>query len=804
MHPPQTEKRPALALRIFGLVLAAIGAVLAWDGSELLGLGGSAYYLITGLALIASGVLLLVRKRAGLALFALVFIATVIWALAEVGLQFWPLMPRLAPVVALGLVAALLAPSLLGRESRKASWSLAAVLAIVGLAGVGGVFVPHGVTQAKVQPQDHQKVAVATEGADAQWQFYGRTPNGTRFAPLEQITRENVDKLEVAWTFRTGESNGPGSKNPGSEDQNTPMQIGDTLYLCTPRNTLIALDADAGTEKWRFEAKANSLYWNRCRGLGYYEVPTAAPAETPEPASVDTAATPALCQRRVVMTTVDARLMQFDAATGAPCTEFGEQGTVDLKKGMGEIKQSYYFPTSAPTVVDGKIIVGGWVFDGREVDEPSGAVRAFDARTGQLVWAWDVGNPGYTGAPADGQTYSRSTPNVWSTPAVDLKAGLVYLPTGNCPSDFFGGHKPPVCDEYNSSVVAVELATGKERWKFRTVNHDIWDYDVPAQPALYDIPDGKGGTLPALIQATKRGQTFVLNRLDGTPIAEVQDKPVPQGKVPGERYAPTQPYSVGMPNLGFEPLSEERMWGATWFDQLSCRIKFRKMNYEGDFTPPMPEKPTIFFPGFLGGMNWGSVSIHENNGYLIMNDVRIPNVVQLVPREQADKVKATMGHGEGLHPQANTPYASHNTQLLSPLGIPCQAPPWGTVSAIDLKTRQVVWQRPMGTVQDTKTKIGFALPLPIPLGMPTLSGPMTTAGGLVFYAGTQDYYLRALDVATGEELWRGRLPVGAQATPMTYVSPKTGTQYVALSVGGARTSPDRGDYVMAYKLKSAP
>lgn len=805
MTTSKERRKGRWPLVTLGIVLALIGVALAAGGVRLATLGGSWYYLITGVLLVASGVQFARQRLSGFWLYAAVFVGTVLWSLWEVGTAFWPLVPRLAPVLTLGLFALLLLPRLSAGRVRAPAYAGAALVALVMVAGGASMFVPHGVIEGPAASRAATATPAPAEAAP--WQHYGRTLAGTRFAPFTQITPANVDQLEVAWTFRTGEVNGPGTKNPGSEDQNTPMQIGDTLYLCTPRNTVIAVNADTGAEKWRVETGANSLYWNRCRGLGYYEVP----AEGATPATADSApasgtpvaaaADAALCTRRIVMSTVDARLMQFDAATGQACTSFGENGSVDLKKGMGEVKQSYYFPTSAPTVVDGKIIIGGWVFDGREADEPSGAVRAFDARTGALAWVWDLGNPDHTGLPVDGQTYTRSTPNVWSTPAVDEKAGLIYLPTGNCPSDFFGGHKPPVCDEYNSSVVAVDLKTGKERWKFRTVNHDIWDYDVPAQPALYDIPDGKGGVTPALIQVTKRGQTFVLNRLDGTPIADVEQRPVPQGHTEGERYAPTQPYSVGMPNLGFEPLSEARMWGATWFDQLACRIKFRELNYEGDFTPAMVGKPTIFYPGFLGGMNWGSVSIDEQTGTLIVNDVRVPNVVRLVPRAEADQVKATMGHGEGMHPQAGTPYASHNTQLLSPLGVPCQAPPWGALSAIDLKTRQVVWQRPLGTLVDSKTKSGFAMPLPIPIGMPTLSGPTSTASGLVFYAGTQDYFLRAMDTATGQELWKARLPVGGQATPMTYVSPATGTQYVALSAGGARTSPDRGDYVIAYKLK---
>jgi len=788
---------PRWPLALLGLVLLLIGLALAIGGVRLATLGGSWYYLIAGAGLVLSGLFFMWRRMAGFWLYAAVFVGTLAWSYAEVGLQFWPLVPRLAPVLVLGLLVLLALPRLSQGRVRGAAFAGAALMVLALVGGGAAMFVPHGVVEGS--PLAAAPAGAPAPAGESRWQYYGRTPAGTRFAPEAKINTGNVDQLKVAWTFRTGEIAGPGSEN-----QNTPVQIGDAVYVCTPRNQVIALDADAGTERWRFDPKANAKVWNRCRGVGYYE-----PAAVQQRVG-DAAATPALpagdaCARRIVLTTVDARLIELDAVTGKPCETFGQGGTVDLKQGMGEVKPSYYFQTSMPTVVRNLIVIGGWVFDGRSVDEPSGVVRAFSADTGELVWAWDAGNPDITGLPPAGQTYTRSTPNVWSTPAFDDKLGLIYLPTGNNPPDFWGAQRKGASETHSSSVVAVDIATGRERWRFQTVHHDLWDYDVPSQPALTDVPDGKGGTVPALIQLTKRGQIFMLDRRDGKPIAQVEERPVPQGGQQGERTSPTQPYSVGMPAIGTEPLTEARMWGATWFDQLACRIAFRKLRYDGEFTPPTTT-PSLIYPGYYGGMNWGSGSIDERDGLLVVNDIRMPQQVQLIPRAVADGKTMSLGHGVGLHPQEGTPYAISQQGFNSPLNLPCHAPPWGTLTGIDLKTRQVVWQRPLGTVQDVVVGAGaqgggFKVRAPVPLGMPSLGGPITTAGGLTFYGGSQDYYLRAFDSRTGRELWKGRMPVGGQATPMTYVSPRSGQQYVVMAAGGSRQSPDRGDYVIAWKLK---
>ncbi|WP_402718133.1 membrane-bound PQQ-dependent dehydrogenase, glucose/quinate/shikimate family [Janthinobacterium rivuli] len=782
-------------MTVFGVFLGFSGLALAAGGIELITLGGSWYYLLAGLGLLLAGVLYLRRKPIASGVVAVLVIATLAWAVWEIGFAFWPMVPRLAPFLVIGLVAALLHPWLAGRKHTGQSHGFAALFAVVLVAGFAAMFQPHGVLDATVQPQ--QDAIAAVNGGSANWAHYGYGPKGTRFAPYTQIDKRNAGQLQVAWTYRSGEL-----AEGASESQNTPLQIGDTIYTCTPTSKVIALDADTGKERWTFDPKpANIKTWNRCRGVAYYE-----PAKVTNPFRFDgmaaaSAPVAGACAKRIVQVTMDARLIQIDAQTGKQCEGFGDKGSVDLTVGLGKVKMNvpYYAYTSAPTVARNLIILGGWVFDGRSTDEPSGVVRAYSADTGELVWAWDLGNPAITKLPPEGQTYTRSTPNMWSAPAFDDELGLVYLPTGNEQPDFWGGKRPPLTEKYASAIVALDMATGRERWTYQTVHHDIWDYDVAAQPALYDVPDGKGGKIPALVQLTKRGQIFMLDRRTGKPIADVVEKPVPQEHAAGDWVAKTQPYSTGMPALGADTLTERDMWGATFFDQLACRISFRKLNYQGEFTAPST-KETLIYPGYYGGFNWGGAAVDESNGYMFVNDIRMPQVVRLVPRETVDVAKLTSGHGVGsTYPMDGTPFVIDHKAFNSPLGIPCQSPPWGVFAAIDLKTRTKVWERPAGTVQDAVVN-GVKARLPIPLGMPTLGGGMSTASGLVFYAGTQDYYLRAMDIATGREVWKARMPVGSQGTPMTYVSPASGRQYVVVVAGGARQSPDRGDYVIAYAL----
>ncbi|MEO5559174.1 MAG: membrane-bound PQQ-dependent dehydrogenase, glucose/quinate/shikimate family [Dokdonella sp.] len=773
----------AIVLIMIGVTLLAGGVMLAW-------LGGSWYYVVAGALLVLSGVLIYRRNFAGIGLFALTFTGTVSWAYWEVGAQFWPLVPRLAPWIALAFVLALIAPSLRPRV-RVASWVTAIVLLAVGATGFMAMFNEHGVIEA-TRPLAQASVPDAQAQRNERWQYYGRTLDGHRFAPFDQIDKQNVSALQVAWTFRTGDVTGK-----GAEEQTTPTQVGDSVYVCTPYNKVFALDADTGKERWRFDPKApDTKVWNRCRGVAYYDA-TAFALAHPDDATAATAAT--TCAQRLFLGTTDARLIALDSATGQPCAGFGNGGTVDLKVGMGLVQPHYYMTTSENTVIGNRILVGGWVQDGASVDEPSGVIRAFSADTGQLLWAWDPDNPATTLLPPPGESYSRTTPNMWSTPSYDEKLDWAFLPMGGQTPDFFGGHRRPGSDEFGSSVVAIDMKTGKVQWHFQTTHHDLWDYDVPSQPALVDMPDETGKTVPAVVQLTKRGQIFALNRETGKPIAEVVEKPAPTDVVKDDRVSPTQPVSVGMPQIGNEPLTEKDMWGATFFDQLICRIEFRQMRYDGEFTLASEDHVNLQYPGNYGGFNWGSAAIDQQNDILFAGSMRMPLWGQYIPRAVADDPNAPGGH-DGLHVQAGTPYGYKKGMFMSPLGVPCHAPPYGQLTAVDLKNKKILWQKPMGTVADTVLPFGIKATLPFAIGMPVMGGPVATASGLVFFAGTYDYYLRAMDSATGKELWKGRLPVGAQATPMTYVSPKSGRQFVLIAAGGARQSPDRGDYIVAFAL----
>ncbi|KGH30638.1 membrane-bound PQQ-dependent dehydrogenase, glucose/quinate/shikimate family [Comamonas testosteroni] len=777
------------------LLMLLMGLYMTIGGGVLLGKGGSWYFVLMGLALLASATLLLARRRAGAHVYALAFVLTLVWAWWDAGWEFWPLVSRLMVFAVLGLLVALGYAQLeAGKLVMNDYGRLGAAVSVVVL-GLGIVatavsaFSPKGV----IAPEVTEVPSVSSmELKPSDWTDWGQGPAGQRFAALEQISRNNVDKLAVAWTARTGDV--PQSTGSGAEDQNTPQQIGDRLYVCTAYGKVLALDVDTGEEKWKFDPEAKSPNWQRCRGLGYFdgnEATIKASGALGKPAD----AAPG-CRRRLFLPTIDARLIALDPDSGKPCTDFGKEGVLDLTQGMGEVKEGWYQQTSAPLVAENLVIVGGRVADNFSTDEPSGVVRAFDVHSGKLVWAWDPGNPDITGQPPQGQTYTRNSPNVWGGMSYDARLGLAYLGTGNATPDFYAAQRTPEMEKNSSAIVAMDIRTGKPRWLYQTVHHDLWDFDIPSQPALVDVPNAQGGVDPALLQVTKQGMIFMLNRESGEPLAEVQELPVPQGHVPGERYAPTQPHSTGMPNIGNQTLKESDMWGATPFDQLLCRIAFKDMQHQGVFTPP-GMGPTLQFPGSLGGMNWGSVSIDPISQTMFVNDMRLGLANYMIAR--ADMKPGASGIEMGAVPQEGTPFGAMRQRFLSPLGIPCQKPPFGTMTAVDLKSRQIKWQVPVGTVRDTGP-LGIPMWLPIPIGMPTLGPSMATKSGLVFFAGTQDFYLRAFDSANGKEIWRSRLPVGSQGGPMSYVSPRTGRQYVVITAGGARQSPKRGDYVIAYAL----
>ena len=493
-------------------------------------------------------------------------------------------------------------------------------------------------------------------------------------------------------------------------------------------------------------------------------------------------------------------------STGKLCDDFGINGYVDLTRDIGSSpEEGSYYLTSAPLVADGVIMVGGKLNDNMSVGEPSGVVRGYDVQSGKLLWAFDPARPDDSTPLPPGQHYAPESPNFWGTAAYDPKLGLAYFPTGNQTPDFWNGNRHAYSDEFNDSIIAIELKTGKLRWHFRTANNDQFDYDVSSQPILYDLPNRDGTTTPVVIQLTKRGQIFMLDRRDGKPVAPVEYRKVSTDVMPGMKAAATQPYSSL--SVGVEPLKETDMWGATLFDQLYCRVRFKQMRWEGEWTPLSDNQRTLIWPGYYGGFNWGGGALDASTGTLIVNDIRMAMWGQFIKREEAAKhglVPSTEGE---YSEQKGTPWGVERSMFLSPLGTPCFKPPFGSMTAIELATGKTKWQVPMGSIEDAPIHgifpgEGVVPHLHIPIGMPTLGGPLVTGGGLTFFHGTLDYYIRALDNDTGEELWRSRLPVGGQGVPMSYIG-KDGKQYIVVVDGGATrtgSNKNRGDYVMAYAL----
>ena len=806
----ENSARPGKGLSIwsvlFGLVLLAIGLFFAIGGGKLVALGGSWYFIIAGIFMLLSAIQFFRRKSSAVTLFILVFVGTLIWSLFDAGWHFWQLVSRLMVPAGLMLFAFLTWPALRKIEGKnplaKVSYALSAVIAVGMVVTFVQMFQPHPTVA--FTGKELPLIPVDKTKPQQDWSSYGRTPGGDRFAAIDQITRDNVKDLQVAWTFHTGDTPISPTGN-GAEDQQTPLQVGNTLYLCTPHNNVIAVEADSGKQIWKREINAKAEVWNRCRGLAYFdatkpvEQPTQ-PGSTPVPAPALAAGDS--CQRRLLMNTIDARLIAINADSGEFCEDFGTHGVVDLKTGLGKARDSQYQLTSAPQLAGTTVVVGGRVADNVQTDMPGGVLRGFDVITGQMRWAFDPGNDDPNAILLPGKDYTRSTPNSWAPMSYDPAMNTVFLPMGSSSVDLYGADRTKLDHTYGASILALDATTGKQKWVYQTVHNDLWDFDLPMQPSLVDFPMKDGTTKPAVVIGAKTGMIWVLDRLTGKPLTKVEELPMPQGHIPNEQYTKTQPHSVEMPSIGNQKLTEADMWGATPFDQLACRIAFKGMRYDGLFTVPDTDM-SLSFPGSLGGMNWGGISFDPNNQYMFVNDMRLGLWVQMIPQDTTKSAASNGGEaintGMGAVPLKGTPYAVNKNRFMSPLGIPCQAPPFGTLSAIDMKTRQIVWQVPVGTVQDTGP-FGIKMGVQMPIGMPTLGGTLATQGGLVFIAGTQDYYLRAFDSSTGKEVWKARLPVGSQGGPISYVSPKTGKQYVLISAGGARQSPARGDYVIAYAL----
>ena len=820
---PAPSPVPWLA-RILGGMLIVLGFVLLAAGGWLASIGGSWYYAVSGLAWLFVGALMWGRLRGAVYGYALYFVGTLVWSLWEAGLDWWPLGARLGVPFVIGLVLLLLMPTMRRHlpvdDPRRVAWrsppatvlalALGAFVVVALLSWSRDAHAVEGRMPAAPGVSASPAAASASDPAASvpagEWHAYGRTGYGQRYSPLTQITAANVGDLKLAWEIHTGDRRG----RPGDPEETTfevtPLKVGERLFLCTPHQQVLALDATTGRELWRHDPQVKgglALQHLTCRGLSY-QAPVesagvtassaSAPASTPTspPASASAA-----CVSKLFMPTADGRLVALDPATGKTCPRFGRAGAVDLWAGMPNVRAGAYYSTSPPVVTRQLVIVGGTVLDNASTKEQSGVIRAYDVETGALVWNWDSANPEETAPLAPGRSYTPNSPNSWSIASVDEGLGLVYLPMGNQPPDQWGGKRSPAVERHSSAVVALALATGQVRWVFQTVHHDLWDYDVPAQPTLVDLTVG-GRRVPALVQATKQGELFVLDRRDGKPIFPVTEKPAPQGAAAGDFTAPTQPVSV----ISFNPpeLTERDMWGVTMFDQLWCRIAFHRLRYEGRFTPPSTQG-SIVNPGNFGVFNWGGIAVDPQRGIAFTTPAVLAFTSQLVPRrDDTSLLVQDKGPPSGSLPALNenfgAPFAARMKPFTSPLGIPCQTPPWGTVAGVDLNAGKVVWRHRNGTVRDLSP-----VPLKLRLGVPSLGGPLLTAGGVAFLSGSMDDYVRAYDVADGRQLWEDRLPAGGQATPMTYLG-ADGRQYLLVAAGGHGSTGTRpGDTVRAYVLE---
>jgi quinoprotein glucose dehydrogenase len=785
--------RGSWASTILAILLGLIGIILTIGGAWLVALGGSIYYLIAGLAMLASAWFLFRGRLLGGWIYLGLFILSAIWGFSEARGNAWAMVPWLiAPFVLLVLVA-LVMPTLT-RDRNRWRWSgggiaiallfVVASFAMLGNNGSGAALA--------LPPQSSPGMAdPSLSGTGADWTAYGGTNAAWRYSPLTEINPSNVGKLRKAWEVHTGgtPTDPDYAKLYGTE--NTPLKVGNLLYMCTAKNIILAMDAATGKPVWRTDPKVPDKwipYTTACRSVSYYAVPGAAANSE--------------CAARIIEGTMDSRLIEVDALTGKPCSEFNGNGQQDTKIGMGWTPPGSVGINSAPPVIRGIIVVGHQVLDGQCRCAPSGVIQGFDARTGKLAWAWDMQHPDWTGYPPKGQTWARGTPNSWTTSAGDEKLGLAFVPTGNVAADYISAGRTPEENAFSSAIVAIDVTTGKPRWKFQTVKMDVWDYDIGSQPSLIDYH----GT-PALLVSSKQGDLYVLDRATGkllTPAGTIQ---APPGGLEPNLRAPTQMVSTWN-TLRKPSLLESDMWGMSPIDQMICRIQYRQADYRGFYTPPRADKNTVQDPGYNGGSDWGSVSIDPVRGVAIANYNDMPNYVRLIPRAEANKLgikprfaeKQLSMSSHQTDPQWGVPYAIHvNAGWRMPFTkLMCKRPPYGGIRAIDIATGKTLWDRPIGTARRNGP---FNIPtaLPFTIGTPNNGGAVTTASGLIFIAAATDDLLRAIDERTGKVVWSVPLPAGGQATPMIYQA--GGREYLVIFAGGHHfMETPSGDSLIAYSL----
>ncbi len=638
--------------------------------------------------------------------------------------------------------------------------------------------------------------ALAQSPDASDWGYYGGDAFGEHYSSLDEINRQNVAHLQVAWTYRTGEL-GAGFMRAGKLTfEATPVLAFGALYVETGTNIVIALDPETGRERWRYDAhidRSRHYGESSSRGVSVWEEADAKKQAQP-------------CARRIFTGTLDARLIALDAQTGKPCMDFGSGGQVDLTQGLRIRDRDFYQVTSPPAIRGDLLIVGSAIGDNRATDVERGVIRAFDARTGALRWSFDPlpDSPSHPAASEwdAAQAAGTGAGNAWGVMTVDQDHGLVYVPTGSPSPDFYGG-KRVGNNRFANSLLALDAGTGKLVWQQQLVHHDLWDFDLAAQPVLVDV-EVQGIPVPAVIEATKSGMIYVFERTKGRPLFPITERPVPRSLVPGEQASPTQPFSSIPSVVSQRPLDPNDAWGLTFWDRGKCRDLIASHRNDGIFTPP-DTRGTIMSPGYIGGVDWGGLAFDARRQRVFAAVNHLPMVVTLIPPGNLDADASSEKYRSSeFARQAGTPYAMRREPLLSPWGLPCTPPPWGSLVSIDLRRNRIVWQVPLGSTEG----IGPWFLPSRDFGTPNMGGPIATAGDLVFVGAAMDSYFRAFDLETGRELWKYHLPAGGQATPMTYRAGRNQRQYLVISAGGhGGLGTPRGDYVIAFALpgpKSTP